>query len=148
MHKTINHVVKTIQNRSQLHFIGFGESGNKTHYYKVSLSFNIFRVLTKDEGRKLLITCKEELLSAINLNTKLLPYLQPSPFTQANVEIFIFSYHPDGKSTYYPEIGVFSAWNGIIKFETDAPGMKAGFFTEETESYEDALEIVHSQLNP
>ncbi len=136
-------------NRYQIQQIGFGEGGDKKYYKSISLSFNVYRILSKDEGRKILLGCTEELLKEINSNLELLPYLLPSPFTVANIEVTLYVYHPNGTNVYYPNILIFTARRGKIMFKTELPEMKFkyGYYTEEEESYEDALEIVHFQLN-
>lgn len=146
VHKAVYNVARTLNNRYQLHYIGLSEAGDKEHYKKIGLDFEMFRIISKDEGRKILIDCVEELLKEINSNPQLQPYLQPSPFTVANIEIAIFVRHPDGKAAYHPDLGILTVRGGIIRYSTDIPEMrhKFGFYTEEKESYEDALKIVAS----
>jgi hypothetical protein len=146
-HKAVYNAVKTLNNRNQLHYIGIVEAADKQHYKKIGLEFELFRVVSKDEARKILIDSAEELLKEINSSPQLQPYLQPSPFTIANIEISIYIRHPDGNLVYHPDLGILSLRRGIIRYSTDTPEMrhKYGFYTEEKESYEDALKIVQSQ---
>jgi len=148
MHNTVENVVKTLENRYQIQKMGFGEGGDKKFYKSISLSFIVLRVLSKNEGRKMLIRCAEELLKAINSNEQLLPYLLPSPFSITNIEMTLFIYHPDGKEALYPNISIFTVRNGKVMYKTDTPELKNkyGYFTEEEESYDEAVKIVQSQL--
>src|SRR5205085_1771860 len=100
-------------NRHQLYYIGLSEAGDKTHYKEIGLYFELLRIVNKDEARKIVIDCAEELLKEINSNPQLQPYLQPSPFTVTNIEIFINIRHPDGKIAYYPDLGILSLSGGI-----------------------------------
>ena len=57
--------------------------------------------------------------------------------------------HPDGKSTYYPDLRIFSNHKGNYLTVPNHPKHenKYGYYTEETESYEEALKIVQTQGN-
>lgn len=148
MHKAVYNAAKIVGNRYQLHYMGLSEAADKKHYKEVGLHFEMFRIVSKDESRKMLVDCVEEMLKEINSNPQLQPYLQPSPFTVANIEIAIFIRHPDGQYAYHPDLGILTVRGGVIRYSTDIPEMrhKYGFYTEEKESYEDALKIVQSQV--
>jgi hypothetical protein len=147
MHKAVYNASKTLNARHQMRYIGISEAGDKNHYKEVGMFFEIFRVVSKEESRKIMIDCVEELLREINSNPQLLPHLQPSPFTAANIEIAFYIYHPDGKRAYHPDLGSLSLNEGVIRYSTDIPEMqyKFGFYTQEKESYEAASKIVHSE---
>lgn len=146
-HQVMYKVVKILERRYQLHYIGRAEAGLKDYYTKMGLEFQVFRLVGKDEGRKMLIDCIGEFLKEINSNSKLLPHLQPSPFTVANIQISIYVYHPNGTSVKDPEIAVFSTRDGIIQFGTDTQkeGYEYGYIVYQKESYEEALKIVEAQ---
>ncbi len=69
----------TLVNRHQMRFIGWGVGGDVNHYNCISLDFEIFHPLSKNEGRKILIDSVEELLKEINAKSELQPFLKNSP---------------------------------------------------------------------
>lgn len=144
----MNNTIKTLEHRYMMNSMGYSEQGDERHYNKIGLQFQIFRPLSKDEGRKILIDSAEELLTAINTTPEMLSFLEPSPFTYLNVEIVIFTYHSNGQSTYYPDIAVFADRRGIIRFATEREDMKYDYYTEEEETFEEALKIVQAQAQP
>ncbi|MBA2727928.1 MAG: hypothetical protein H0U49_07135 [Parachlamydiaceae bacterium] len=141
----IRNVAKNLEQRYQLRFIGFSESADKAYYNKIGLRFSTYRILRKEEGREILIESAEHLMNEINSNTDLQPYLNPYPFTAANVEVVIFVHKQDESSVYYPNIAVFAAWSERVEYKTKIEEVKYGYYTEEEESYEEALKIVRSQ---
>lgn len=147
VHRALYNVSKILKGRYQLYYIGMAEAGTEEHYTKIGIELQIFHLLSKDEGRKMLLDAIEVLLKELNSNPKILPYLKPSPFTVANIQLSIHVYHPDGKSTHSPEIGVFYSSKGLLEYGTniEKPGYPYGYISLEKESYEEALKIVESQ---
>lgn len=147
VHKAIYTTAKTLNDRYQLHYMGIVEAGDKEHYKKIGLFFELMRIINKEEGRKIIVNCAQELLKEINSNPNLLPYLLPSPFPVENIELAIYIRHPDGQSVYHPDLAVISLRKGVIRYSTDTPEMrrKLGFYTEEKETYEEALKILKSE---
>lgn len=143
----MNNTVKILSKRYQLKCMGFGEAAFHGPYTEMSLSFQIDRPLSKDEGRKMLLDAAQEFLKAINSNEQLKPYLDPSPFEINSIVITIFPNEPDGRDVFYPNIAVFKLIQGNITYKSDTPKgqNKGSFFLRETESYEEALKIVESQ---
>lgn len=137
-------ISKKFEDEHRLKQVAFFEEGMKKYNY-VGLEFTSNRVLSKAEGRKFLIEAVEELKNEINSTPKLLPYLDPSPFTYDNIDIVIFDYNDDGSSIFYPNITVFNAFKGKILYKTKIPEKPYGYYTVEEESYEDALKIVNAE---
>ena len=128
-------------------FILFGscEAGGENYYTKVGMHFQIFRPLTKNEGRKMLLEIAQVLLNELNLNSQLEPYLKPYPFNIDNIRLVLIAYYPDRTKVYHPDILTFSLSRGTIYYVTDIPELKYQHHTEESESFEEAEKIVHSQ---
>lgn len=140
---------KVLKDRYHIHEMSSRTSGivGTPYYFEVlGLGFSSYRVLSKDEGRKMLIDCAETLLKEINSNLNLLPFLKPSPFTINNVEIAIYDYQPDGQLAYYPDILIFAFRDGEITYRTKVPEHQFGYHTEEIETYEEAKRIIQGQL--
>lgn len=139
MRKAIYNAVGTLENRYPLYYISRSESENKGYYNTIGTSFKLFQTISKEDGRKILVDCVKELLKEINSNTKLLPYLKPSPFTAANIEVTLYVYQPDGAGTLHPDIAIFLIRNEVISYQ---------YYTEEKENYKDALKIIRSAAAP
>lgn len=144
-HSAMNKTKLTLENRYNLKSVGWSEGGDSGFYKRIGLHFRIYRIITKDEGRKILIDGVGELLKEINAVPQLQPFLNPSPFMPENVEITILDFQPNGKTAYYPDILVFSANDGKIQYKTKIPEKEFGYYTKEEETYEEALNIVRSQ---
>lgn len=140
-------VAETLNHRFQLRYIGFKEAADVNYYKEIGLNFQLLGLLSKDEGRKIILDCTDELLSELNSSLAMRPYLQPYPFTLDNIEIAIYVRNADGYDVYYPNISVFSLRRRVLEFKTELPEMKNkyGYSTREKETWEDALEIVRSQ---
>ncbi len=146
VHRAVYKTAETLNNRFQIRYVGISEAGGENYYKEVGLHFELFRIISKEEGREIIVNCAEELLKEINSNPQLLPYLKPSPFTVKNIEITIYVRHPDGRIPYHPDFCVLSLQRGLLSYSTTSPEMRLEykFYTEE-ESYEDALKIVQSR---
>lgn len=145
VHRIMQNITVKLEHQFPLRYIGRSVSANENYYKEIGLMFQIFRVISKDEGRKILIDAVEDLLEQLNAAPLLKEHLQPYPFTAANIEIDVFSYHPNGEDTFYPDITVFSARKGTLRFVADTPETRSHHlhYTEETESYEEAVKIVN-----
>ena len=144
-HSLMNRVTDILESRYQLHYVGFSEGGEEGKYSNIGLHFVRYGTLSKDEGRKMVIESVKELLNEINSDPKLQPFLLYKPFTAQNVSLDILIFTSDGKNVFYPDINIFSAVRGKIKFFTKIPEREFGYFTEEEETFEEALRIVEAQ---
>lgn len=146
--KIADHMMKNVSNvlkkRHQLKKVGWSRGGDKNNYKTMGLYFDHYGVMSKDEGRRMLIDSARELLNDINSDQLLLPFLQPSPFTMSNIVMDIYVSQPDGNSVFYPDIYAFALTKEKITYYTQIPE-KIGFYTREGESYEEALKILHVQ---
>jgi hypothetical protein len=141
-YKAVQETAKILKERYQLRYVGIAESGGKDYYTLIGTRFQLFRIVSKEEGRKILVDSTEELLKNINSNPALLPHLKPSPFTDKNVQVVVFVYQKDGGDNYHPDITVLSMMEGEIEYRTKSPEKKYGYYTVEKETYEEAKKIV------
>lgn len=148
--KALYNTSVALENRYQLYegatSVG-GIVGTPYYYERIGLDLDCYKVLSKYEGRKILVDCAETLLNEINSNQKLLHFLKPSPFTIKNIDISIFAHYHDRKSVFYPEIAVFVIRRGIISYRTNTPEKPYVYHTEEKETYEEAKKIIQEHLN-
>jgi hypothetical protein len=138
-------VANILESRFQLRYIGYSEEGEDKGYIKMSLFFNKFESLSKDEGRKVIVDSVNEFLKEINSDPKMQPFLLVKPFSVNNIQIEIYVYTNEAKTIFYPNINVFSANRGKINYYTSSPDKKFGHYTEEEEPFEEAVKIVEAQ---
>src|ERR1700733_4592578 len=144
-HRLMCRVSDVLESRYQLRYAGCTEAGDKSGYNKIGLLFNKFGKMNKDEGRKTIIDCVNVLLNEINSDPKLQPFLINKPFTFFNVEIMIIVFTDEGKDIFYPDIQVFAFFCGKVHYSTNSPGHKYGHYTEEKETFEEAVRIIEAQ---
>ena len=137
-------MIRRLGDRHELHYTGRSGSSDNGIYKKLGLSFQIFKTLSKDEGRKLLIDCSQEFLKEIHSDPAMQDYI-PLEFTASNIEMIICAAQSDGQTVFYPDIRIFALSKGTVQYLTKSPEQEYGFFTREEETFEEALHIVEAQ---
>ena len=94
-----------------------------------------------EEGRKMIVDCVEEFISAYNSNPRVRPFLYNSPFGPKNFSISIIYYNENLGEIFFPDITVFSASRGEVGYCTNDPEKEFGYKTEVYEPYEEALAL-------
>ena len=146
--QTVQNISKTLNKRYQLLYKNLSGSGSNNQYKKIGIYFDLFQIVDKEESRKILVGCVEEMLKQINTNLDLRPYLQSFPFTVENIELVIYIRQEGKQLVYYPDLGVLSVWGGLVRYKTEEENKyKTSFYTEDEESYAEALKIVQAQAN-
>lgn len=118
------------------------ERGKTGIYEFIGISFQINETLSKEEGRKLLLISVKELLDTINSTQEFKQYMSVYPFTEENVEIAIFAMGEDKRGVVYPNILIFEAYNGSVKYKTKLRDTY-GYHTREEETFTEAQRIVN-----
>lgn len=135
-------VAKKLSKRHQMNLIGEG-GGMMGSIYMIALSFQIDHPLDRNEARERIIDSVEELLTAINSNEEIRPFLKNYPFTTKNVKVAIFSVYPDGRKVYDPLITVVSVdQSEYITFRTKEPN-KTPYKNQYREPYSEALVMLN-----
>ncbi len=142
-HTILRNVNKTLSSRHNMSMGGIVEATHRddSKYKTMGLCFQVRHPISKEEGRRLLINCAEELLSQINIHPDFQQFMHEYPFTVKNIEIEMYISTETGGTIYHPEIAVFSLSNGIVRYNTNTPENRHIFFSEEKETYEEALRI-------
>ncbi len=109
------------------------------------IAFQVRRVLQKEEGRRLLVDCVEELAAAANSHPELKNYFLDDKFGPEHAEITLFTCQPDGKEVYFPDIAVFSARMGYIRYRTVDKENPNGYWTREDETFPQAMAILEAE---
>lgn len=137
-------VAKNLCQKHRMSLIGEG-GGMMGSVYIISLSFEVNRLMDRDEARERIVDCVEELLSAVNQSKEIRPYLKNYPFTVENVDMAIFIKDKNGRSVYDPNICVVSVYqSNEITFSTNEPNQYK-YKNEYCESYQEALAKVRNQ---
>lgn len=132
---------KRLQKEFQMCLIGTGASVNDAVHF-LSLSFQVAARASKEDARRLLVTCLEKFLKDINGDEELRPYLYHYPFTAADVEICLYYVSEEGKPVYHPSIRSASnttleaTGQTVLNFATKSPDKCFGYKLLEEEAYE------------
>lgn len=137
-------VGKNLSKKHQMDVIGEG-GGMMGSVYMIALSFQIRHPLDRNEARARIVDCVEELLTAINSNEEIRPFLKNYPFTTKNVQVAIFSVSQDGRSVFDPYITVVSVdESDNITFRTKEPN-NTSYKNRHKEPYSKALAMLKGQ---
>lgn len=135
-------ISEQLKNKYDLDFRGIGlscSSDGKT-LKTLKLNFSLTHLVTKEEGRDLILKCVEDFLHKINESKEIRPYLVQFPFTYKNIELVILFYSDARyEPTLDPNIWSISLVDGIINYKiADAQNL---FINKswEKESYDDVL---------
>ena len=144
----IRQITDKYEKKYGMHLSGVSEVSPTGKYENLGFNLEIYRKLSKDEGRKILLELVDDTLNAFNNNPAFSQYMKTYPFTGHNTVITIFIKPPKNPDVYHPDIKIFSFYNDILWFKTDTPEThkKLGFyFTEDRETLEEARAIVEAQ---
>jgi hypothetical protein len=108
----------------------------------LGLVFHIHKVLTREQAREILVGCVEELISEVNMNKEIRPYLKNYPFTPKNITITLVIYNSNGTDVFDPDIGAASASHGKIWYATVASKRSYSYKSEYKESFDEAVKLV------
>jgi len=139
MMRIIDQTTNELEKKYHIHSCGIGMSGK---FKYVCIEFQIFKELTKDESRAMLLDCIEIFLEKINANEKIRKYLVTYPFTKKNVGICFYIRNRNKEETFHPEICV-TEWSARgVTFYTRDPEKKYGYKEILEETHEEAIELV------
>lgn len=131
-----------IQKKYNLNPCGEGAAMHGGPIKKLILCFDTKTQHTKEELRKLLINCANELIDYTNKNKEIQPFLAKIPFTIENIEITIFNKN-NGKEVYDPLISTAEVFLSILTYRTIDINDVFKFKTEYRESYAEALKMLN-----
>jgi len=138
MQKIMNEVIFQLEDRNQLRNIGLGVSSTPNGCYQsVSLTFNVYRPIKKEEARKMLLDAAQFFCKKINSNEEIKAYLEPYPFTNKNIGLTLFCYQKNGNDLYYPDFTTLKFDKGTLYYKSNTPETYDYIIEEET--YEEAL---------
>ena len=144
-HKITKEIGCKLKSNYGLNCMGISEEGPDGKYKKIGIIMNYPKVLSKDEGRVLLLNCLNEALKAFNSYPNFKQYMANVPFTGKNIMIKIYIEPPKQRDVYFPDIGVLSLYNDTLWYKTYTAEMDYEKFIEDEETYEEAMKIVEAQ---
>ncbi len=132
--------VKTLSEKHQMYQCGQGGA----MMYEIEdlfLAFTIYRPLSKEEARAILIDCAHEVISAVNQCPEIQKYLLPEGFTEKSVQIQIYI-KPNKQTNYYPDLCVCAYNFGRLAYHTNDPKNIYVYKTSEREAYQEAISLL------
>lgn len=136
----------TLGKRHHLRFMGMGE-GAVDGITSMSISFQrLGPPLDRATARALIVDCADQFLHTINQDPELKKFLNTHPFPREKTSVLIFSYDEKGYNVYDPAICIVGISNGIIEYDTKAPGpgQEGRYETKVRETYEEAVAILRA----
>jgi hypothetical protein len=120
--------------------------GGMDKVWLISLAFDRHgEPLTENEARKLIISCVDDFLEAVNKDENLKPFLKNYPFSAKNLELTIYNYGKNQILHYFPYIAIVTNSEGKIGFLTKDASIKYGYYTEKYETYEESVAILERE---
>ncbi len=144
-HKITRDIGGRLKSDCGLQFMGISEEGPDGKYKRIGLELSYHRILSRDEGRCLLLKVAHDTLEAFNSHPEFEQYMKDVPFTNNNIIINIYIRRPKGPDVNHPDIGTFSFYNETLWYVTYKPDGSFPYRTAEKESLEKATRIVESQ---
>ncbi|CCB92269.1 putative uncharacterized protein [Waddlia chondrophila 2032/99] len=130
-----------------LRLSGISEAAPDGKYDNLGMDFQTYRMLSKDEGRRLILTIMDEFLDKINNTQAFRKHLTVHPFDSNHIVINIYPNEKTGKSIFFPNLDAVLIYNEKIyyKYYLKELGDAWKDRQEEVETIEEARRIVESQ---
>ncbi|WP_044882040.1 hypothetical protein [Neochlamydia sp. EPS4] len=141
----LNNVSKKLQKKYSMRTIGTGIGMPDGVVTMLALSFEKTGPLSREEGRRIIVDCVQEMLQIINTHERIRPHLKNYPFTPSDIEIAIFLKDPLGYNIFYPHFGALSSTNAQIDYMFTASENPKRYLKIEEEKFEEALEMVQNE---
>ena len=139
-----NKVAKKVQKKHRAYGSGFGFWGPDC-YEELKISFEYPSLLNQEEARYLIIDIAADFLAEVNKDEKIRPYLCQYPYTIENLNVPIFLKNNDYKTPIHPDYMLIKLFEGKITYKTKEEGQRYGYQSEETETFEEALDKLRQQ---
>lgn len=101
--------------------------------------------INQEEARQLIVECTEKLISKVNQNKELIPYLRDFPISENNIDLVIYCNQQDGNSYKDPHIGACGCHEGRLAYKINDLNKPHKYKSVVRESYKEALTILNKQ---
>lgn len=138
----INTVGKSLSAKHQMRQIGTG-LGGMDKLWLVSLVFEKQDLhMTEQEARRLMVSCVDEFIEAVNTNQELRPLLKVYPFTAENISLAIHNVSSERRDPAHPFIATVSASRGKMMYLTRNKEQPIRYESEKQETFAEAVAIL------
>lgn len=108
----------------------------------LTLTFDTKYPFSKEELRRLLLNCAQEVVTQVQMNNEIQPFLKKIPFTVENVQIIIYNSDREGREVMNPGISTAEISHGFLKYRTVGLDNMFRFKDEFKETYDEAVKIL------
>ena len=140
-----NELGKKLKTKYGLNFMGISEEAPDGKYKCIGIELSFPKILTKDEGRALLLNCVQDVLKSFNSHPEFEQHMVNVPFTGKNIIVNFYIRPPKNPDVYHPDYIGFSFFNNNLWYYTAIPENPYQYHTKEKETYEEAMKIVEAQ---
>ncbi len=142
LHSVIDKSISRIEKKYKMHCCGTGLSMPGGPIRSIGFSFDAHGPVSREEVRKLLVGCAEQLIAQAR-NSCIDQFLFQPPFGIEQVQINLFFKNEKHQKPFHPDIGVATLCMGILRYQTYDPTQKYPRIVESiSETYEEALTIL------
>lgn len=118
----------------------FGKAHDQVELIRVNFIVN--QELNRNEARTFIVPIANRLISFLNADDFLRPYMCKYPFDNDNVELTIYFKTKDGEAVFHPNIHVAALKRGMFKYATLDKNDPYPYEEVYTESFSEAQKIV------
>ncbi|WP_044882471.1 hypothetical protein [Neochlamydia sp. EPS4] len=136
---------KKLQKKYSMRTIGTGIGMPDGVVTMLALSFEKTGPLTKEEGRRIIVDCVQEILQIINTHEKIRPYLKNYPFSARDIEVRVFLADKFRNDIFDPNYGVISSISASIDYKYTSAENPNKYMKIEEENFEEALKMVQNE---
>lgn len=145
--KIISEATQYLHHHYEMEVSGLGSGTTEDNQRIIIVNFDIFKSLTKEEIRQLVVDTTEKFIEIANSNELIRPYLTNFPFTYKNLKLFFISYlsRENKETPLEPYFSDAYLSNGNIIYLTSDPDNIYKFNSRTIERYEEALKILQKE---
>jgi len=147
VHSLLDRVSDELQDKYQMIDYGTSIAMPEGVLNKLGLCFKIYRVVTIEEARSIVVDCTLKLLNEVNQDPAVRPLMREYPFTLDNITIALFMFQSDGRVVFYPDICIADSNRGFVGYKTKVPKKEYGYYSESRESFAEAQKILQEQAS-
>jgi hypothetical protein len=115
------------------------------NYVALQTSFEYYNLLNEDKARFMIVDMAAIHLEEVNMDEKIRPYLVQFPYAVENLSIAIFPKKPNYEEPVHPDFVMVHLCDGKISYKTAKEGQRDDYYSEKTETFEEALEKLREQ---
>ncbi len=111
----------------------------------LSIGFEIYRPLSQEEARSIIVDSVEEFTRAVNNDPNIQEFLEKKPFGPENIVIDIIIFDEDGTKLYHPNLSLVVSSIGTVMYKTNDPKKEFGRKLIITETFDEAKQLIEEE---